>query len=232
MFVFHPAPLPWDVARSLVDRTHLATLWGTTESGYLITFETEPEDWNYLNVNAEQDGIEWIEKAPNRFEMRFIRDHQATDQQPVFLTLPDAGEFSTGDLFSRHPTRPDHWKYEGRPDNIVIIKDMLFDPSGIEKHVESHPSIKTAIVLGINYSVTCLIVELYEPPPDPQMAFEEVWLTIEKSCEGLPEHQIIKPSRVILVRADKPTPRNHKGEVKRSALAELYSPEMDDCYKS
>lgn len=221
------APLSWDVARLLIDRTHLATLWGTTESGYLVSFETDPEDWNYLNINAEKDGIKWVEKAPNRFEMQFIKRNEAIDIQPVFLTLPDADIFSSGDLFSQHPNKPDHWKYEGRPDNIIVVKDMLFDPSAIEKNIESHVSVKTAIVLGINYSVVCLILELQETP---QISFEEIWNTIGKTCEGMPEHQVIKPSRVILVQAEKPVPRNHKGEVKRLALAELYSAEMNSCY--
>lgn len=113
-----------------------------------------------------------------------------------------------------------------------MLNDMLFDPSEIEKHVESHSSIKSAIVLGINYSVVCLIVELYEAPRDPRIAFEEVWPTIKKACEGMPKAQVVEATRVILVRAEKPVPRNHKGEVKRTALADLYSAEIDGCYKS
>lgn len=219
------------MARRLIDRTHLATLWGTTESGYLTSFETDIEDWNYLCINPEHDGIEWVEKAPNRFEMVFVRDAQAPNPHPVFQTLPDLDQFSSGDLFSRHPTKPDHWRYEGRPDNLLVLNDMLFDPSGIEQRIERHSAVKSAIVLEINNSVVCLIVELYEVPRDPQMAFEEVWPTVREACEAMPKAQVVEASRVILVRAEKPFPRNHKGEVKRAALADLYSTEIGACYK-
>lgn len=212
----------------LLKRTHLATLWGTTESGYLVSYETDAEDWDYLNIDPQKDGIEWVEVTSNRFEMRFVRDPQTA--QPVFLTLHDVDTFSTGDLFSRHPTKPDHWRYEGRPDSILIIKDMLFDPSGVEKNIENHPLIKTAVVLGIHYTVVCLILELYNKPLELQPDLAGFWPTIRRSCDRLPAHQVIEPSRVILVHPDRPIPRNHKGEVKRAALAELYAAEMDSCY--
>ncbi|PCG90163.1 Hypothetical protein PENO1_100590 [Penicillium occitanis (nom. inval.)] len=225
------APLTWDIARLLVDRTHLATLWGTTETGYLVSFETDPEDWNYLNIDSEREGIQWAEVTPNRFEMRFIKHEAPAEPQVAFLTLPDADVVPSGGLFSPHPTKPDHWKYAGRPDNIIVVKDMLFDPAGIEKEIESLDSVKGAFVFDIKCAVVCLILELYETPQDTQSAFEAVWPTIQKACDGMPEHQVIQPSRVILARSEKPVPRNHKGEVKRPALADLYEAEMSACYR-
>ncbi|KAL5048563.1 hypothetical protein BDW71DRAFT_177045 [Aspergillus fruticulosus] len=164
--------------------------------------------------------------------MVFVMDAQAAIPHPVFQTLPQLAEFSSGDLFSPHPTKPDHWRYEGRPDNLLVLNDMLFDPSGIEQHVEQHPAVKSAIVLGIHYSVACLIVELYETPQDPGRAFEEVWPTVQEACKGRPKAQVVEAHRVILVRTEKPVPRNHKGEVKRAALADLYSTEMDACWSA
>jgi hypothetical protein len=225
------APLSRDVADRLTGRTHLATLWGTTETGYLTSFETDTADWNYICVNPTLDGVQWVEKAPDRFEMVFVKDTRAARTHPVFQTLPDLDEFSSGDLFSPHPTKPDHWRHEGRPDNLLVLNDMLFDPSGIEQHVERHPAVKSAIVLGINYSVACLIVELYEIPQSPERAIQDVWPTVQEACEGRPKAQVVEARRVIVARAEKPIPRNHKGEVKRAALADLYSNEMNACYK-
>lgn len=209
-------------------RTHLATLWGTTEIGYLVSFETEPEDWDYLNIDAAKDGIEWVQIAPDRFEMRFVKSDTATTPQLPFLTMPDAGDlYRSGDLFSPHPSKDGHWRCVGRSDYLLIVQDMLFDPTDVEKQIEAHAMVRSAVVLVVKHTVLCLIVELYALETDLDAALDSVWPTVSVSCDGRPECQRIRRERIVFVRQGKLIPRNHKGEVIRYSLAELYSVEID-----
>lgn len=37
---------------------------------------------------------------------------------------PD-GSYATGDLYERHPTKKDTWKYAGRGDDTIVLVSLL-----------------------------------------------------------------------------------------------------------
>lgn len=52
----------------------------------------------------------------------------------------------------------------------------------------------------------------------------------KKACKGMPKAQVVEA--VVMMRAEKPVSMKQEGELKRLALARLYSAEIDGCYIS
>lgn len=248
MFASTKAPLSPNIAALLSPRVNLATLWGTSETGYLISQETDPEDFAYFCFDARRDGIRWEEIASKVYEMRYIRlmpnvpgYANLLHPQYVFLGFSNDQEYSAGDIFSKHPTKPDHWKHEGRvDDNIVLSIGQNVNPRAFEERVEKHPSVKSATVIGNGRAKVCMLLELEDSRVNNREGsfgfglgneFEnDIWPTIQRASQGMRTYEQVERSMIIMVTPDKLLPRNHKGAVKRGAASQLYQDEIELCY--
>ncbi|KAL4926774.1 uncharacterized protein BDV17DRAFT_293125 [Aspergillus undulatus] len=156
------APLSTQLAKTLTPQVRIATLSGTTEEGYFLTQETDLEDYEYFCVDAARTGIHWNQISPdaNLYEMQRLRmsqeeynngqrhNSQLLQPQYVFLTLPDREQYTSGDIFSKHPSKPDHWKYEGRiDDQIPLSMGQNVYPGVFEERVAKHRRIQSATLV-------------------------------------------------------------------------------------
>ena len=57
------------------------------------------------------------------FELGFVRDPQLDRFQIIFSTFPTRQEYWTSELYAKHPTKPDLWKYNGRADDIMVLSN-------------------------------------------------------------------------------------------------------------
>ncbi|KAB5545666.1 hypothetical protein GE09DRAFT_1224624 [Coniochaeta sp. 2T2.1] len=81
-------------------------------------------------VGPARDGIEetdWV------LVIRRKNTDSPEDQQ-VYYTFPNLKtEWSTKDLYKKHPTLPDHWMYHGGTDNIIVFSNgEKLKPSTVE----------------------------------------------------------------------------------------------------
>lgn len=205
----------------------------------MISQETDPEDHAYICIDEKAEGVYWHQLVPgeNLYEMRYIRlqehdkdYHELLHPQYVFLTLPDLSEFSTGDLFSKHPTKPGHWKHESRTDDHIILNiGVNVNPHAFEARVAAHPSVKSAILIGTNRSHVCLLLELEECHAD-SVFDDEIWPLILRASVGMRAAEQVARSMIVITSPDKPLPRSFKGAVKRKEACEAYSEEIEACY--
>lgn len=93
--------------------TTLYTLMGSTETGVVVQHSTDQNDWSYVCINPTYTGIE-MRPVVDLFELVYVIDAAYADYQGVFKTYPHLREFATQDLYSQHPKKFHHWKYEGR----------------------------------------------------------------------------------------------------------------------
>lgn len=81
--------------------------------------------------------------------MVLVRKSETKLLQGIFTTYPDLTEWPTKDLYSKHPTKTDHWLYEGRADDIIVFSNgEKLNPMSLEQSIEAHSEVKSAVVIG------------------------------------------------------------------------------------
>ncbi|RKU46996.1 hypothetical protein DL546_007719 [Coniochaeta pulveracea] len=102
--------------------------------------------------DSEVMGAEWrpLAEKPEVRELVVRRqDLQDPGNQAVFYTFPDLSEWSTKDLYSPHPTLPDHWLYRGRADTVIVFSNgEKLNSLTLEDVIVGHPAVKGALVVG------------------------------------------------------------------------------------
>lgn len=125
-------------------------------------------EWEYINFSPEWCNFDFRPVVDGLYEAVVIKNPDLSHRyfQPVFWIFPDIEEWRLDDLWSKHPTKAHHWKYEGRVDDIVVLlSGTNFYPATYEKDVwTKNPVIKNAIIVGNGRKNLGLVVELQEPP--------------------------------------------------------------------
>ncbi|TGO32914.1 hypothetical protein BHYA_0279g00060 [Botrytis hyacinthi] len=223
-------PLPTEIGNSLKSHTHLFVHFGATETGFCALQITDPEDWEYMKFSPMM-GIEFRLFTKDLYELYFIREPSLTLSQGVFSTFPYLNEYSSKDLFSKHPTKEGLWHFEGRADDVVICSTGAeINPMGMEESVNAHPSVEVAIVCGSGRMRGFLLVEARDPPRDvkEEMLIEEIWDTVEKGNRSEQSHGKITKELILFTKAEKPMVRAGKGTVLRKLTEELYGEELNN----
>ena len=198
---------------------------------------TDREDWQY-NYFHPTPGIQFREQTSGQYELVLIRDKQDEHIHPIWATFPKARlgeEWHIKDLWSKHPTKPNLWLYEGRVDDLIIFGNgSKHNPLAFEEQLRSNPLIKTALVVGTGHQQAAALIELVEPIADTEGAMErvreEVWPTVEAANKVAPKHGLVKKSHIIFSKPAKPFLRASKGTVQRSPTLRLYKEEIDELY--
>ncbi|AEO60450.1 hypothetical protein MYCTH_2309658 [Thermothelomyces thermophilus ATCC 42464] len=209
----------------------------TTEfAPYPLYWQTNPELWRYFIFNSELFGCEWRPATDeNTYEQVIVRKDKHPGCQGIFYTFPEAWEYSTKDLFSPHPTLPDHWKYCGRSDNIIVFSNgEKLNPASIETILMGHPRVKGALVVGSNRFQPALILEPVEHPRTEQGVREfidSVWPTVVKANKETVAHGQIGRQFIAISNPDKPFLRAGKGTIQRAGTIRIYEDEIDQIYE-
>ena len=210
--------------------TRLTNLWGSTENGMNLLLQADREDWGYIAFEPNYNGIEWRQEGENLYEMVFIRKSDTARYQSTFATYPEAEEWATRDIWSKHPTKAHHWRYEGRLDDLICYKDgNKYHPIGTETRLCSHPLIKSALMFGDRRMQPVLLLEL-RGSFDREDAREKIWPTVAEENALAPSIGQIAKTHILLASAEKPFLRVAKGTVQRRLTIDLYKTEIDELY--
>ncbi len=208
---------------------------GSSESGFFPLLHKEPEDWMYFHFDPRMIGIEFRQVSPGLYEQVFTR-HGSTDPfHWSFYTFPDRSEFSMNDVFSKHPTKPDLWRYEGRSDDVIVFSNgEKFNPNDIEAILRSYPAILGALVVGQGRFEAAVLLELREGIVGTEEARKEILdglsPYVTKANENAPSYAKLDLAHVIFTKAGKPMLRTDKGTVKRRATNQAYEEEIEKLY--
>ena len=215
------------------DYTHLFVNFGVTEAGYFALHLNDPEDWEYMSF-SQQMGCELRPFAEGLYEFYFVRDQKLESSQGVFSTFPTLNEYSTKDLFSKHPTKEGLWLFEGRSDDVIVCSTgQKINPLPIEAILNAHPSITSAIVCRQSRIQISLLVEAKHSPTDEDSRsalLRDIWPTVERANQTLPAIGRITQDLVLFTRTDKPMLRAGKETVLRNMTEDLYRRELDVMY--
>lgn len=154
-------PLPTEAGHRIASKTSLITVFGASETGFFPVEVMEGMDWPYVKLSPCSGGVHRL-YADGLYELVVERNSELEEYQPVFWMYPDLQEYHTKDLFSKHPTKPGLWLWQGRIDDIIVLSNgEKFNPISMEDMIiNSHPAVESAIVAGQGRMQCALLVEL------------------------------------------------------------------------
>lgn len=219
---------------AIIKYTTLLNVLGTTELGTLRGLEVDQEDWAYIRPSIDA-GVEFRKVSGDAYEMFVVRDERLKGFQPTFEMFPDLQEFSTHDLFSKHPTKHDHWLYRGRSDDVIVfLNGEKTNPILMEELVQNHPDVRSALVVGQNRFEAAILIE---PSQHSKVSssgraelIENLWPVVEEANRKSPAYARVSKSHILFTSSEKPMSRAGKGTVQRRITVEKYSAEIDTLY--
>lgn len=233
--IFAGGPLATGVGEKLISCTNLLNMLGSTEAGiYPSLVPLSKHDWQYFEW-IPSSGMTMKVDSSGLHELVIVKTSKNRRYQAVFQTFPEVRDWSTGDLFERHPGNMDLWLYRGRKDDLLVLSNgEKFHPVGFEKLVESHPMVKGALVVGEGRFQTGLLVELDWVAVPPSQKSSEilslVWPLIDKANALAPAYGKVWRSMIATASRDKPFKRTPKGSIVRRQTVDLYEAEIHALY--
>ena len=208
---------------------------GSSEVGYFPLLRNSPEDWIYFHFDPRMKGIEFREISPGLYE-QFFQRHSSTDPfHWTFFTFPDRSEFSMNDVFSKHPSKPNLWLYEGRSDDVIVFSNgEKVNPNDMEAILRTHPGISGALIVGQGRFEAAALLELKDGISDRKDA-EKSFLDslspyVTKANKQAPAYAKLAMDHILFTKSEKPMLRTDKGTVKRRATNQAYEKEIDELY--
>jgi thioester reductase-like protein len=232
--MFGGSACPDDLGDMLVDAgVNLIAHYGATEVGQLMTSNRPPGDkeWNWLRPpEALLPYLRWT-KHGDAYEC-VIADGW---KSKVVSNQPD-GSYATRDLFVRHPTKTDRFKYVGRLDDwLALVNGEKINPVQFEHTVQTDPHVAEAVVFGAGQIAAGLIIvpakghddvtedafiALVQPTIDAANAQAEAYAKIDR------EH-----IRVLRADAIDDCPKTDKGTVIRAAFYKKFEALIKSVYE-
>lgn len=244
------AVVPQSVGDSLVMRgVNLASEYGLSEGGKLMTSALRPredKDWDYLMaVSQFQDqylsfepislvsGGEAAHKDEQLYELVLKKGSPA-----VLDSVKDAdGNFATGDLFLKHPTKDGRWKIVGRKDDQLKIymgdRQVIINAFEYENRIKAgnEDIVEEVIVFGQGKAQLGVLIFVANAVNGAMKDVRErVWTTINQNIN--PQMKAKIGRAMILIIADgKQLPRTTKFNVIRPQVYARYADVIEDTYR-
>ena len=232
---FVGAALTASTAQHLVGHCKVQPGMGSTEAGaYFITIRNE-DDWEYYHFRPSM-GVELQQRTPELYELVFRRNSELARWQQVFHLYPGENTFRTKDLWTKHPSKPDLWRYAARADDLIVFShgEGLF-PSEMQTEIMKHPRVKTALIGGQGRPRPFLLLELIDGVSfsggDKESKLADVWTSIVKANERCSQYVKLTKELVIFTSVDRRLPRTAKDTVSKRTAFALYSSEIADLYQ-
>ncbi|KAF2643884.1 acetyl-CoA synthetase-like protein [Massarina eburnea CBS 473.64] len=214
--------------------TQLYAIMASTEASIITQHTTDTEDWQYVCLNPDVNGFEMRQNG-HMYELVFVKKAHQADHQGIFKIFPRLEEYSTSDLFSKHPTKPNHWKHESRTDDIIIFKNgWNFNPIVHEYLIASLDPVKYCLLVGTGRDMPAAIIELHDKhyDKDKQEIISALSSHIDEAnsfCDSIGQ---LRKDCIIFANKEKTFAITGKGTVQRKATVAMYSHEIDRLYAS
>lgn len=228
---FAGGPLPQRVGDTIAASTNLATVIGTTEMAYLPIAITDRSDWDYVSYSAFYGSEFRPTEIDGLYEHCVARSKDLELFQSIFSTYPNLSDFRTKDLYEKHPTKEDLWRYRGRIDDLIVFSNgEKLNPVEMEGAISGHPAVMSALVGGEGKFHPFLLIEPADFPSSREASLkllDEIWPTVQCANESCPSFGRIMKDCIVFTRPDKAVLRAAKGTVQRKATLTRYQEEID-----
>ncbi|KAL8933717.1 MAG: hypothetical protein Q9216_006236 [Gyalolechia sp. 2 TL-2023] len=226
---------PDELGDRLVDLgVNLCSWLGSTETGLVGTSANrEPGDreWAYLRISEIRMKNIWPRcMGDDQYEFVFLKDYpsrvESNSDDP-----PDS--FYSKDIYSRHPTIPNAWKYLGRfDDRVTLTNGEKVLPLPIEGRIREQPLVREAVVFGVAKSVPGLLVfrsEEAKEMPDEEF-IDHIWPDVKDANLAAEGFSQIGKDMIVPLPADAKYPQTDKGSFIRPQVYLAYEKEISEVY--
>jgi acyl-coenzyme A synthetase/AMP-(fatty) acid ligase len=211
------------------------SIYGSTETGFLpLKSPQNPEDWEYMQVPSDlKTTFDPLDADTGTYELCFksAGSAAANELRGIHWSL-QVDEWRSKDLFTRHPSAPDWWKYVGRKDDILVLGDGTnINPTALEETLQTHPMVSGALMAGENRWPPCVLLETYDEIREGDAeAFRAGLQPAIDELNRLMRADVRVPDDYVLVLGPGSFVRNLKGGVMRSKTVLKHTEEIDGLY--
>lgn len=208
-------------------------LYGQTECGALM--EPPSDRWLWSWVTPLPHAKPYLQFEPENSNGSQDLYHLVIKpglKQKVLSDRPD-GSYGTKDLFQRHPTIPDLWKFAARKDDIIVmLNGEKADPIPVEDALRVNPEVATAVVFGAGQEALGLVV--IKSLASVNLSHEDFVGAISPSVDlgnsRVPAYARIARDMIIVKEAGTQFPATDKGTVIRSAFLKQMEGDIERLY--
>ncbi|MCJ1330754.1 hypothetical protein MMC10_007441 [Thelotrema lepadinum] len=227
-------PLAHEAGEILRKHAPVTAVMGSTEVGYYPVYARDQEDWDYFYFNPELKGIEFRDAGDGRYELVIVREGETDEFHFTWSTFPQASEYSTKDLYDKHPTKPNHWKHQGRSDDVLVMSNgEKIVPGPMQDIMKEAPEVHDVLVVGHGRFEVAALVELDSKAQN--LSRDEVLQKLASYVKEANQHVAkfarLSKDHIILMSSDKPMIRADKGTPIRKRTIAAYQEEIDAVYK-
>lgn len=226
-------PVPENLGDMLVEQgVRLTSIYGSSETGNLLTSARPVTDkeWSYLRPPEGYGHL-------LRFEHQGGGLHELVapkDWPEISESNQPDGSWRTKDLFIKHSSKSNTWKYVGRLDDVIVLENgEKTNPVDVEGRISKHPLVDVSVVFGSGRSALGLAVvrsAAAELLTEEKLAME-LWPHIEAAQESLPAYAKLSPEMILILPAGSPCPKTDKGTIIRRKFYQEHADKIDALYQ-
>ena len=228
------AALPPDVGNMLVEKgVNLISRFGSAECGFLMSSHREYSNdkaWDYLRSSTGGKFLRFEKRDENLLELVIQQGwpHIAKRNR-------EDGSFATADLFMRHPSIPEAWRYHSRSDSqLTLITGKKFDPASLEDAIKvSSTLIEDVLIFGNGkpYAGMLLFRSRQASSMSDDEFVDQISPGIEKLNKKSQSHAKISRSMCVPMQyQQKPLQKSSKGTTIRTQAENTYSKQIAVAY--
>lgn len=238
------AALPATVGEYLASRdVKLVSRFGSAECGFLLSshrdYSTDHE-WSYLRVDSslqpdyydfEPQAVQEGEPALFEFVVKPKWPHRGKTNRAD-------GSFATSDLFERHPTITNAWRYHSRADaQVTLLNGKKFDPAPVEGEILASEVgkrlLSDVMIFGTGREMPGILLfpKSGNTSNSGDHIVEDVWPTIEKMNEETQSHARLAKKCTVVVNREpdkiQELPKSSKGTILRGQAERMFADEIE-----
>ena len=226
-------PLAKGAGDKLRSFTNVYNLMGGSEMYCVASEIVDQEDWEYLKFSPMM-GTDFRYHSEALWELCFVKEPIFDLYQSIFATYPELHEYRTNDLYSKHPTKSDLWRYEGRADDIIALSNgEKFNPIATEGLISAHPDVKSVLIFGQGRFQPGLLVEAtmhLVTNSDRASLKESIWQIIAQANNDCEAHGRLSKDIILFTDPSRPFLRAGKGTVQRRLTLDIFDQEIEQLY--
>ncbi|KAF4554523.1 Non-canonical non-ribosomal peptide synthetase-like protein 4 [Elsinoe fawcettii] len=234
LILFGGSACPDSLGDALVRRgVNMAGNYGATETGRMMTSVRPQGDllWNYMRILPEtKPHVLMDEIAPGIYEAVAL---ESLKSRSTVNSDNPANSFRTKDLFQKHPSIPNRWKFVSRlDDRLTLYNGEKVLPIPIEGHIRRHPLVREAIVYGDGKTIPGLIVIKADEASSTsdEEYLQSIWPTIEEANANAESFSRVPRDLIIVLPADVSYARTDKGTFIRAQVYAQFKDKMEKAY--
>ncbi|RAR09693.1 acetyl-CoA synthetase-like protein [Stemphylium lycopersici] len=235
LIMYGGSACPDDLGDKLVKHgVNVCANYGATETGRVMTSVRPPGDdaWDYLRILPQvQKYLFMDEITPGIFECVAL---DGLKSKSTINSDDPPNSFRTRDLFAKHPTNPNHWKYVSRlDDRLTLVNGEKVLPIPIEGRIRQEALVQEAIVFGDGKTVPGILVIKADAAADmnDEEFMQHIWPAIEDANSRAESFSHVPRELIVVVPSGTKYAATDKSTFIRAQVYEQFKQQIHDAYE-